>query len=68
MGYKELFVDYSTMSAEEIKEHSETRLAYLKKTNYRKYEQEISKIKQNEKRFIEAKKVIYKKSFTKEQK
>jgi hypothetical protein len=46
MGYKEIFVDYKTLSFEEVKRHKEEGLARLKERDSVKYNKEIQKEKE----------------------
>ncbi|RYI28289.1 hypothetical protein EVU96_14000 [Bacillus infantis] len=64
MGYKEMFIDYNSMSSEEIKQHEQLRLSKLKEENPVEYYQELEKIEER----LRQQKFKYKKGIAPEEK
>jgi hypothetical protein len=64
MGYKEMFINYKSMSSEEIKKHEQLRLSKLMEENPIKYYQELEKKEER----LRQQKFKYKKGIAPEEK
>lgn len=68
MGYKEQFIDYKSMSYEEVQKMEQRRLEKLKVENLTKYAKEIEKIEKRKEQLRNEKKLTYKKEMGKKEK
>lgn len=68
MGYKEQFIDYKSMSYEDVQKLEQQRLAKLKEENPTRFAKEIEKIKRRKEQLRNGKKLTYKKEMDKKEK
>lgn len=68
MGYKETFIDYKSMSYEEVQIMEQRRLERLKEENPIKYAKELEKIEKRKEQLRNEKKLTYKKEMDKKEK